>query len=166
MFLLLVPERPSVHLRHHHVQQDGVRPCSPEKLVDGNPAVLGHGDVEALVSQGIGHAASHVDVVIDDQDGKGAAHGVLPLPEAAAGVAVSSGRTTVNVEPAPGSLCATIEPPWASANCLAMNNPRPRPPKWRADTARSKRPKTLFSASASMPMPWSITEIRTVAPLT
>ena len=52
-----------------------------------------------------------------------------------AGSPVAVGSTTVNMLPRPGSLAASIEPPWASAIQRQMLSPRPDPPTDRAGSA-------------------------------
>src|SRR6201999_940610 len=122
-------------------------------------AVLRRGHGVALVLEHLDDGAQDVGVVLDDEHAAAGARGLRVARRVVrhaclpGGCDFSTGRTTVNVAPSPGALSTEIVPSWASTICLATHRPRPRPPKLRAETPRSKRPKMRRRYCGSMPTP-------------
>src|SRR5262249_26614169 len=111
--LLREAERPAIHHRHHHVEQDQTRRwgAGPQPLeCDG--AVLGADRRKIVVGQDLLERLANVGVVVDDQHAatRCSGHGWL----------LALGNRTANVAPWPGSLVAEIVPPWASTMPFVM----------------------------------------------
>jgi tRNA A-37 threonylcarbamoyl transferase component Bud32 len=66
--LLLQPELPAVHHRHHQIQQHHIRRLPPPQPGQGRSPVRGGRDLEPLQGQKVGQGGPDVMVVLDDED--------------------------------------------------------------------------------------------------
>ena len=130
--------------RQHQVEQDEVGAVAVE-LLEGGRAVVGDGDLEALLAEHVGQRVAERLFVLDDED---AGHAVLSFgwrcaarrPVPAGDVAVGppparqrrarrcaeSGSRRVKVEPWPSTLHTVTSPPWLAATCLTMREAEAR----------------------------------------
>src|SRR5208283_641818 len=142
----------SLHLRHPDVEQDQVhlpvavllaRARVEEEVKDRLPVgEMLYGVVEPSRDEVLPHKDGVAFIVVDNQDDRGALHGLAP------GVWETAGSETKKVEPHPSRLSTQIFPPSRSSTRWAIVRPRPSP-AWVSGLSRWKISNTLRRCSCA-----------------
>src|SRR6185436_14568809 len=155
VLLLLMPQLPPVHARHHQIEHDELWRRRQAQVLHRLPSSGHTSHSESLVAKERGQCVPRAGIIVHDQDLR--LHVDVLVPAMAA---LSIGSTIEKVAPCPARLATVISPPMASTSCRVIHSPRPNPPYCRRDTPRSYRANRRSCCSGAIPIPWSCTDSR------